>query len=193
MSADIVTLPLRLRCSCCGATAEATCECGVAYVPPVEFARQAVERSPEKSDRAIAEEIGVDHKTVAAARRATGENSPVRRGKDGKTRRTPQKRGPVPVDIRKVTRDLYSFLARFVPQCQKVISERNFTEESKNTLFDQMGSARQCLEELQQALLASPQADPPAKKLPAGVIRLANGEEWKLPPAHVIDAARRAK
>jgi hypothetical protein len=41
---------------------------------------------PAISDRAIAADLGVDHKTVAKARRATGEKSPVakRTGKDGK-------------------------------------------------------------------------------------------------------------
>src|SRR5262249_22179767 len=50
-----------------------------------------VAANPAKSDRAIASEIGVDHKTVAKARKSTGEASPVakRVGKDGKARKLP--------------------------------------------------------------------------------------------------------
>jgi len=70
----------------------AACDCGVAYVPAGQRAAEAVQKSPEKSNRAIAAEIGVDHKTVAKAR---GDNSPPERvtGRDGKSypaRQTPQ-------------------------------------------------------------------------------------------------------
>jgi hypothetical protein len=55
---------------------------------------QAIARAPEKSDRQIAKEIGVDHKTIASARvkgETTGEISPVEKriGKDGKVRKQP--------------------------------------------------------------------------------------------------------
>jgi hypothetical protein len=74
-----------LRCSCCGASATAACDCGVEYVPAGKLAALAVAANPERSDRAIAAKIGVDHKTVAAARRSGGESSPhVRVGRDGK-------------------------------------------------------------------------------------------------------------
>jgi hypothetical protein len=43
-----------------------------------ERAVAAIKANPEKSDRMIASEIGVDHKMVGAARRkSTGECSPV--------------------------------------------------------------------------------------------------------------------
>jgi hypothetical protein len=78
----------RLQCSACGAEANAACNCGKPYVPASVKAAEAVKANPEKSDRAIAKEIGVDHKTVAKARSATGEYSPVERtGLDGKTRK----------------------------------------------------------------------------------------------------------
>lgn len=79
----------RMICSGCGAEANASCNCGVAYQPKSVRAAAAVAVDPGKSDRAIAADIGVDHKTVAKARDATGENSPVRTGLDGKTRRMP--------------------------------------------------------------------------------------------------------
>jgi hypothetical protein len=79
----------RLECPKCGATAEASCDCGVAYVRASERARGL---DPTKSDRANAEAIGVSDKTVAKARKAaTAENSAVekRTGKDGKRRKMP--------------------------------------------------------------------------------------------------------
>jgi hypothetical protein len=86
---------VRLACSACGAEANASCNCGKPYLPR-ERAAKAVAEHPEKSDRAIAEEIGVSHPTVAKARReaATGNDLPVEKsriGKDGKTRKLPNR------------------------------------------------------------------------------------------------------
>jgi hypothetical protein len=83
-------------CTGCGAEANASCNCGKPYEPKAVRAAEAVKATPEKSDRAIAAEIGVDHKTVGAARKElTGENSPVERiGLDGKTRKMPQRDEP---------------------------------------------------------------------------------------------------
>jgi hypothetical protein len=58
-----------------------------------------IARAPEKSDRQIGGEIGVDHKTIASARakgETTGEISPVEKrvGKDGKARRRPAQKPP---------------------------------------------------------------------------------------------------
>jgi hypothetical protein len=65
------------------------------HVAANKAVKAAMDAKPElacKSDREIAREIGVDHKTVAAARKATGENSPVKKrvGKDGKARKMPE-------------------------------------------------------------------------------------------------------
>jgi len=75
---------IRLVCPQCGT--QAGCSCGVA---PIDRAAYALLKNPEKSDRAIAAEVGVDHKTVGKARRATGESSPIeqRVGRDGKIRK----------------------------------------------------------------------------------------------------------
>src|SRR6516165_1381589 len=56
---------------------------------------------PERSDRAIAAELGIDHKTVSAVRKqveATGEFSPVerRKGRDGKIRSQPTRKVKIP-------------------------------------------------------------------------------------------------
>jgi len=58
-----------------------------------------IARAPQKSDRQIGGEIGVDHKTIASARakgETTGEISPVEKrvGKDGKARRRPAQKPP---------------------------------------------------------------------------------------------------
>jgi hypothetical protein len=83
----------RLICSDCGAPGEGTCGCGAPYLPAGQRAAEAVAANPEKSDRAIAKDIGVDHKTVAKARKSGGEYSPPassdapdkREGQDGKS------------------------------------------------------------------------------------------------------------
>jgi hypothetical protein len=92
MTAQIHKLPLagRLECPGCGASTEARCDCGVAYVPAGARAAKAVAENPGKSDRAIAAELGITHPTVAKARRATGKDLPVeppatRTGKDGES------------------------------------------------------------------------------------------------------------
>lgn len=61
----------------------------MSYVPASAVVKAAIKADPElsrMSDRSVAEKIGVDHKTVAAARGSVGENSPTgkRTGKDGK-------------------------------------------------------------------------------------------------------------
>ena len=79
---------LQLRCEACNATVEAACGCGVAYVPAGKLAERAVKAYPRKSNRAIARELGIDHKTVGGARKKAGEEySPTekRTGLDGKS------------------------------------------------------------------------------------------------------------
>jgi hypothetical protein len=84
-----VAVPRQLGCSACGATADASCDCGASYLPAGQRAAEAVAANPEKSNRAIAAEIGVDHKTVGSARRSGGDHSPPeekrRIGQDGKS------------------------------------------------------------------------------------------------------------
>src|ERR1700735_5205387 len=84
---------MNLCCSECGAKAKASCQCDAAYVPARVYAAKAVRAHPEKSDRTIAREIGVSDKTVAKARKATADKSAVgkRIGRDGKTRKLPNK------------------------------------------------------------------------------------------------------
>jgi hypothetical protein len=81
----------RLECSACGATADAACNCGAPYLPAGQRAAEAVTANPMKSDRAIADDIGVSKDTVRRARKTTGACAPVekRTGRDGKTRKLP--------------------------------------------------------------------------------------------------------
>lgn len=78
----------RMACTACGAEANASCTCGVAYTPKSVRAAEAVKANPEKSDRAIAADLGVSHVTVGKARKAQLETQlPVdepRTGLDGR-------------------------------------------------------------------------------------------------------------
>ena len=72
-------------CSKCGAHARAACNCGVEYVPARERAAAAVAANPEKSNRAIAGDIGVSEPTVRRARSGASYDAPEKRvGQDGK-------------------------------------------------------------------------------------------------------------
>lgn len=87
--ATVIPLSVNLyACVKCGAETHANCNCGQPYLPKAGRARQAVDANPQKSNRALAAELGVDEKTVRNAR--TADNSAVERtGLDGKTRRLP--------------------------------------------------------------------------------------------------------
>jgi hypothetical protein len=86
----------RIVCTGCGAEANASCNCGKPYVPKAARAADAVRANPEKSDRAIAAEIGVSPMTVNRARATVPDVTVDERiGLDGKTRRVPEKKpGP---------------------------------------------------------------------------------------------------
>ena len=81
-----------LRCSDCGAMAEAACDCGVGYIPAGEYGKKLAAEHPELSSRMIAEKSGVSYKTIERARKSTETFVPVepqrRMGKDGKLRPT---------------------------------------------------------------------------------------------------------
>ena len=79
-------------CSDCGAKGEAGCDCGAGYISASAFAAKASARNPGKSNRAIAEEIGVSESTVRVGRKEQlRENNAVehRTGKDGRRRKMP--------------------------------------------------------------------------------------------------------
>jgi hypothetical protein len=74
-----------MQCPKCGAHARAGCNCGVVYVSAGERAAGAVAANPEKSNRAIAADIGVGSNTVRRARPVAPDGAPEKRtGRDGK-------------------------------------------------------------------------------------------------------------
>jgi hypothetical protein len=86
-----------LQCSACGAAGTGSCDCGAPYVAKKDRAAAAISKNPEKSDRAIAAELGMSHQTVMRAREATGPDGPVdqpRVGLDGKVRKPPKPQNP---------------------------------------------------------------------------------------------------
>jgi hypothetical protein len=91
----------RMVCSGCGAEANVSCNCGVAYMPKAVRAAEAIKANPEKSNRAIAAETGADEKEVRRQRakleETTADMSAVqkRTGLDGKTRSVRKRIPPV--------------------------------------------------------------------------------------------------
>lgn len=68
--------------------ANASCNRGVAYTPKISRAAEAIKANPQKSDRAIAAELGVSQPTVSEARKRASDRdlSPETRiGRDGKS------------------------------------------------------------------------------------------------------------
>lgn len=111
-----------LCCAKCGAKAKAGCDCEAAYIPAHAFAAKAVAAHPEKSDRAIAKDIGVDHKTVAKARKSVGEKSPTakRVGHDGKKYNATKRMTPAAADAMKARAEA---VARLFPPPVKTIPQ----------------------------------------------------------------------
>jgi hypothetical protein len=92
----------KLTCSKCGAAGQGSCSCGAPYLPAGERAGQAVAAHPEKSDSAIAAEIGVNRATVTRARKKTTRaNAHVARtGRDGRKRKPPRRRKPKLIEVK---------------------------------------------------------------------------------------------
>jgi hypothetical protein len=123
------------RCSECGGDRE--CACNAPAIPKAERAAEAIKANPEKSDRAIAVDIGVSPMTVNRAR-ATVPDVTVeeRTGLDGKTRRMPQKKAepePRVIQIRlsprapktpeELAKDAMLLVAAFIRQYDKIDSK----------------------------------------------------------------------
>ena len=76
----------RITCTACGAEANATCTCGVAYMPKSVQAAEAIKANPERSNRAIAQETGLSEQTVRRARQGAPSGAPETvTGRDGKS------------------------------------------------------------------------------------------------------------
>ena len=90
---------MKLICTQCGADGEMNCECGVAFIAIANSTPKAAQvaaaladpANAAKSDRAIADELGIADRTVNRARRtATNVAVEKRIGKDGKARSAPK-------------------------------------------------------------------------------------------------------
>lgn len=96
-----IPTPLRMRCSSCGATAEASCDCGVEYVPAGKFSAKAVEENPSISARALAAQLGVNRSTIDRHRTRDGAFAPSDAvvGRDGKlySEKVRPRREPAPI------------------------------------------------------------------------------------------------
>jgi len=79
LAAEVISIQ-RLICTGCGAETNATCNCGMEYRPKAARAREAIEANPEKSNRAIAGEIGSTNRTsrFPASAQGTINCGPVR-------------------------------------------------------------------------------------------------------------------
>ena len=82
----------KFLCSACGA--ERGCNCNAPAIPKAQQAIEALKANPEKSDRAIAADIGVAKNTVRAARQELVNTDQLedgpRIGLDGKKRKQPR-------------------------------------------------------------------------------------------------------
>ena len=83
------------------ASGTGSCHCGAPYVPAGERTKAALPANTDKTDRALAAELGVSHMTIRRAREVAGVTNVTpekRTGRDGKTRRmpaTPWRQSPV--------------------------------------------------------------------------------------------------
>ena len=100
---NVVKMPTRskalaLRCTACGVEASASCSCGVAYEPASAVAARALKANPTRSNRAIAEMVGVHPSTVDVIRKSTAGFPAVEKtiGRDGKERPATMPRRPKP-------------------------------------------------------------------------------------------------
>jgi hypothetical protein len=79
----------QMVCTACGSEANASCNCGKPYVPKKQRIVEAIKANPEKSSRAIAEDVGADRRQVDRARQELGGDLSPREGLDGKVYRLP--------------------------------------------------------------------------------------------------------
>jgi hypothetical protein len=85
----------RYECPRCGNN----CSCGIPYVPKTMRAADAIKANPDKSNRAIAADLGIDEKTVRIARADYSAPEPEYvTGRDGKNYAASKPAEPKPVD-----------------------------------------------------------------------------------------------
>ena len=125
--------PNKLRCTSCGTTVDAPCDCGVSFefIKAKKLAEIGIKETPNLSNRAIADRMGVSKETVRREREQPAQNVLVaepetRIGLDGKERKMPESRarllpnGRVQVD------------SEWLAQAEKKIREDRAQEERDN-------------------------------------------------------------
>lgn len=76
----------RMVCTGCGSEANASCGCGVSYVPKASRARELRAAEPNRSLGSIAEELGMARQSVSDALKVAGDLPPTEViGRDGKS------------------------------------------------------------------------------------------------------------
>ena len=100
----------RMVCTSCGAEANASCNCGKAYLPAKQRAAEAIAANPQKSNRAIADELGIGHVTVKRARDELGvsDETPERVGKDGKVYRLSERKEAEPTPSKEAVEGFFT-------------------------------------------------------------------------------------
>jgi hypothetical protein len=124
--------PNKLRCTSCGTTVDAPCDCGVPFefIKAKKLAEIGIKETPAASNRAIADRMGISHVTVKNERDKqllndlTVTEPETRIGSDGIERRLPRARllpnGRVQVD------------SEWLAQAEKKIREDRAREERDN-------------------------------------------------------------
>jgi hypothetical protein len=121
----------KLRCTSCGVTTDAACNCGTGYeyIAPRKLAEKAIKDNPRLSDREIAKKIGVSDRTINRARMAVATNVAIdrRTGKDGKSYKAHKPRPAVVVDEANLLhRELERFMTSFTPRFEKWVASNPY-------------------------------------------------------------------
>jgi hypothetical protein len=121
-----------LRCSECGAATKATCNCGAIYISAGEYAAKAVAASPKKSNRAVADDLGVSRETVRRARKTAGTNvPPTRTGKDGKDypAKRPRKKLTLQAKVNKMAAPPVKLSQGYISELEEWLATRPLLDE----------------------------------------------------------------
>jgi len=165
MTATVIKLPnakskgVQLVCSKCFSKSTASCDCGVAYVPANVAAAKAIKAHPEKSNVALAKEIGVGKDTIRRVR-STCANAQVEKriGLDGKTRKMPcppvleiVNKGRVDTATEAATRSLYNCACEsyaLAKRSKKYLDEANFEQNVIDAISDAAKAWKELLDKV---------------------------------------------
>jgi IS30 family transposase len=148
---------IKLICSKCGAKGRGSCRCGAAYLPPDKRAAKALKTKSGWSNRAIAEKIGVTHKTVGRARqKAGGDKSPPekRQGKDGKSYPArPKPKTKAPPSLKEQIAATFKTICNSADHCASAVrailkANRKLDYEALHSLGSACGRSKQIFTDL---------------------------------------------